>query len=321
MTTAREFITFALKEAGVLGVGQTALAEDIIDGMFLLSNMIAQWQERRWMVPALVRVNMIGDNSESNTIGPGGYIQIQRPVDIKGGYVVQLNTGQNPVSLPLRKIFAFEDYIRIAVKALSSLPTHFFYDAAFPVGNLYVWPKCTDQYQCSFLVERQLAFTGLLNGDIVGGAGYVNGTYLDVDLTGSDTGSGATANIEVTGNTVTAVTIIEPGNNYVEGNTLTASAADLGGAGAGFTYTVTELNDGLDYEFKLPKAYNEAIHYNLAARCISAWQVTNPSPTTGALAKVSLNTIKKANTQVPQMVMPPALRKSRGFNLWNPDGY
>ena len=321
MSTAREFITLALKEAGVLGVGQTALPEDINDGMTLLSRMIAQWQKRRWMVPALMQVSLIGDGQEVRTIGPGGDIDIQRPVDIKGGYVIQLNTGQTPVSLPLRKIFSYEDYIRIAVKRLPSLPTHFFYDGSWVLGNIRLWPIPSSLYQCFFLVEKQLAFTGIAEGEITAaGAAYTNGVYPDVPLTGGS-GSGATAAITVAGNAITEVIIANPGLDYVVGNTLSAAAANIGGTGAGFVFTITELDNNLDYEFELPAEYDEAIHYNLAVRFISAWQVEKPSPQTGVLAKVCLNTIKKANTQIPTLRMPPGLRKTRGFNLFNPDGY
>lgn len=320
MTTARDIISLALKEAGVLGVGQTALAEDINDSFTYFSRMIAQWQKRRWIVPALVDISMIGNNQRSNTIGPGGYWNIQRPVDVKGGYVIQLNTGQTPVSLGLKKIFSFEDYIRIAVKELNSLPDHFFYDGQFPLGNVYIWPIPSSIYNVHLLVEVQLAFTGIANGTIVGGAAYTDGTYLDVALTGGR-GEDARANITIAGGAVTDVTILEPGRNYVVTDVLSAAQADIGGTGAGFTYTITELNKNLDYEFELPEEYEEAMHYNLAVRLISAYQVTNPSPQTGVLAKISLNTIKRANSQIPGLRMPRGLRKTGGFNLWNPDGY
>ncbi len=320
MTTARDIITLALKEATVLGVGQTPLAEDINDSFTLLKNMLAQWQKRRWMVPALVDISNPGNDQRSNTIGPGGYWNIQRPVDVKGGYVVQLNTGQTPVSLPLIKIFSYEEYIRITVKNLNSLPDHFFYDGAFPLANVFIWPIPSSIYECHLLVERQLAFTGIVDGTIVGGTGYVDATYLDVPLTGGR-GTGATANITVSGNAVTELAIIDHGKNYVITDVLSASNTDLGGAGSGFTYTITELDDNLDYEFDLPDEYQEAIHYNLAIRLISAYAVENPSPQTGVLAKVALNTIKKANSQIPTMVMPRGLRRVGGFSLWNPDGY
>lgn len=322
MSTAREICEAALKEAGILGVGQTALAEDINDSFKALTRMIAQWQKRRWIVPALTEITGLGNNQKSNTIGPGGYYDVQRPVDVKGGYLVQQNTGSTPISLQLRKIFSYEDYIRISVKELNSLGGYFFYDGNWPKGNIFIWPVISEQYEAHFLIERQLAFTGVADGDITAGSGYTTGTYTDVPLIGSDTGEDALATIVIASGQVTDVVITRPGRNYVLTNTLTADSDDIGGTGTGFVYTVTELNADLDYEFELPEEYEEAIHYNLAVRLISQYQVSNPSPQTGVLAKIALKTLKVANTQVPKLVMPPNLRGRRwGFNLYNPDGY
>lgn len=320
MTTARDIITDALKEATILGVGQTALAEDINDGMKTLRRMLAQWQKRRWMVPALVDIDMPGNAQKSNTIGPGGYWDVQRPADIKGGYFLQLNTGQIPVSFPLQKIFSYEDYILITLKDLSTWPSVFFYDGAWPLGNVFVWPVPSSVYEIHLLVEKQIGFTGVADGTIVAGAGYVNAVYANVPLTGG-TGTGATANITVAGGVVTNVEIANPGQDYVVGNILSASNANLGGAGAGFSYTITELDANLDYEFNLPEEYEEAILYNLAIRFISAYAVQNPSPQTGVLAKVALNTIKRTNSQIPTLRMPPTLRRRKAFSLYNPSGY
>src|ERR1700732_2417857 len=76
-------------------------------------------------------------------------------------------------------------------------------------------------------------FIGLL-GSITGGSGYINGTYGGVPLTGGN-GSNATANITVSGGSVTQVAILNPGVTYVVGNVLSASAANLGGSGSGFS--------------------------------------------------------------------------------------
>ena len=43
--TARDFVTLALKEAGVLGVGQTPLPEDINDCFVLLNRMLSSVAE------------------------------------------------------------------------------------------------------------------------------------------------------------------------------------------------------------------------------------------------------------------------------------
>lgn len=323
MTTARDVITLSLKEAGILGVGQTALAEDINDGFTLLKNMLAQWQKRRWIVPALMDLSMPGNGQKSNTIGPGGYWDVPRPNDIKGAYFIQLNTQSSPISFQLRKIFSYEDYIRIPLKELSTFSGAFFYDGDWPLGNVFIYPIPSSLYEVHLLVERQLVFTGIQEGSITTpGAGYVNAVYSSVPLTGGS-GSGAKADITIASTVVTNVQIVDQGKNYVVGNVLSADNDDLGGTGAGFTYTITSLNNNVDYEFELPEEYEEALHYNLAVRFISMYQVQNPSPQTGVLAKLALNTIKKANSQIPTLVMPRTLRTGRGnrgwgYNLYDP---
>jgi len=98
---------------------------------------------------------------------------------------------------------------------------------------------------------NQFTFTGraLTLNTLVGGSGYVNATYTAVPLTGGS-GSGAKATIVVSGGAVTSVTLTSYGNNYVIGNTLSASNTNLGGAGSGFsikvatitTFTANDLN-------------------------------------------------------------------------------
>ena len=53
LPTAGSIINLALKMAGVLGVGQTASAEDSNDALTLLNQMLAQWQRQRWLVYSL----------------------------------------------------------------------------------------------------------------------------------------------------------------------------------------------------------------------------------------------------------------------------
>jgi hypothetical protein len=74
-----------------------------------------------------------------------------------------------------------------------------------------------------------------------GGTGYGNGAYAGVALTGG-TGTGATANITVIGNSVIAAVVVNPGKNYSSGDILSASAASLGGTGSGFTSLVVSTN-------------------------------------------------------------------------------
>lgn len=75
-------------------------------------------------------------------------------------------------------------------------------------------------------------------GAITGGSNYVDGNYFDVPLA-NGSGSGALANIVVSGNTVTSVTVANGGAYYTVNNSLTA---DLG-SGSGFSVLVATVGN------------------------------------------------------------------------------
>ena len=92
---------------------------------------------------------------------------------------------------------------------------------------------------------NQFTFNGLVLtlNTLVGGTTYTNGTYTNVTLTGGS-GSGAKATIVVSSTTVTTVTLTMPGNGYAVGDTLSATAATIGGTGSGFSIKVATINNG-----------------------------------------------------------------------------
>jgi hypothetical protein len=92
---------------------------------------------------------------------------------------------------------------------------------------------------------NQFTFTGiaLTLNTLVGGSLYTNGTYTNVTLTGGS-GTGAKATIVVSGAAVTSVTLTAGGNGYVVGNTLSATAASIGGTGSGFSIKVATIDSG-----------------------------------------------------------------------------
>jgi len=72
---------------------------------------------------------------------------------------------------------------------------------------------------------------------------YVPGTYENVSLTGGS-GSGATATITVNSSgVVSSASLTDGGQFYVAGNTLSATASSLGGAGSGLVITVTGISN------------------------------------------------------------------------------
>lgn len=75
-------------------------------------------------------------------------------------------------------------------------------------------------------------------GVITGGSNYIDGEYINV-LLANGSGSGARANIVVSGNTVTSVTVENGGAYYTVGDSLTA---DLG-TGSGFSVLVATVGN------------------------------------------------------------------------------
>lgn len=81
-----------------------------------------------------------------------------------------------------------------------------------------------------------------------GGTGYTNGNYPNynpgmpgIPLQGG-TGTGAAAILQVSGGAVTYCIVYASGYGYTVGDVLTASAANLGGSGSGFSLTVTAVS-------------------------------------------------------------------------------
>lgn len=98
--------------------------------------------------------------------------------------------------------------------------------------------------------EATFSTPGLAGGilaltSLVGGAGYASGQsspYNLVPLTGG-AGTGALATIQVTNGIVTACNVSQfsQGSGYAVNNVLSASNANLGGTGAGFSVTVKTI--------------------------------------------------------------------------------
>lgn len=329
MTTARDFCELALKTAGVLGVGQSALDEDINDTFRYLNMMLSQWQKRRWLVPSLYEIATIGNNQKSNLIGPGQFWNAPRPDKVQAAYFVQLTGADqdNPVSFPLRPIWSWEDYARITLKEMNSWPQYFFYDGQFPYGNVYIWPIPSSQYEIHLILKSPIGFTVQLEaGEIQdGGVNYTDGLYTAVPLVNiSGFGSGATADITVSGGEITVVNVTDEasGNGYVVNELLTVDAADVGGTGTGFIFKVTEVTDTLDAEFNMPPEYEEAILYNLVLRLLPAYKLPFDA-SIARIAKGSLSTLRQANIQIPTLRMPRALQNTRSnnFYIFNADAY
>jgi hypothetical protein len=79
--------------------------------------------------------------AQSYTVGTGGDFNVARPDRLEAAFVRQLiPSGQNQIDFPLQILQAREDYNRIALKTMGTLPQVIFYDSAYPLGVIYPWP-------------------------------------------------------------------------------------------------------------------------------------------------------------------------------------
>ena len=90
------------------------------------------------------------------------------------------------------------------------------------------------------IVQGQI--TTLNTASFSGGSLYTNGIYQNIPLTGGS-GSGAYADIVVSGGAVTSVTLRFGGNFYVVGDTLSAATTTIGSSGSGFSIDVTATSN------------------------------------------------------------------------------
>ena len=142
MPTGTDICSAALLRAGVTGVGNPPSADQISRALALLNDMLALWSSKRWLNYAEIDHTLTVTGAQSYTIGPAGNINVTaRPDRIEWGFVRLLNSGASmPVDIPLAQIMSYEDYSRVTLKRLETLPAWFFYDSQFPLGRIYPLP-------------------------------------------------------------------------------------------------------------------------------------------------------------------------------------
>jgi len=147
----QDAISYAMRVAGILGVGQTALAQDTADAQTALQLMLQQWRQKRWLVFRLdFDIVPLVVGKQSYTVGPaatpnpdfvtdGNY----RPANIQSCFLRQnVGSGPNsfPIDFPIRILGSRQEYDRISLKFLQSWPATIYYDPTIPNATLYIWP-------------------------------------------------------------------------------------------------------------------------------------------------------------------------------------
>lgn len=173
-STFGDIVESALRNTGIIGLGQTASSEDMNQGCAALNDMIAQWQQRRYLVYRLVEQSVPCNGAEAYSIGPGGDISVlERPAAINAAFARQvINASPNRIDYPLSILPSRETYSQIAMKQLQSFPEWCWYDADTPLGMLYVYPIITNQFELHVIFRQQLQTAQALTDEITLPAEY-----------------------------------------------------------------------------------------------------------------------------------------------------
>lgn len=136
IATCGDLIAACLRTSGVLGTGQVASAEDANNGLDLLREVLAQWQQDPGLAWVLTEYAV-------TATGAASYPLPDRPRRIASAFVRLLAPIPPPagqMDYPLTVIPSREVYNEIALKQLTTFPAGIWLDQTYPLPSVYVWP-------------------------------------------------------------------------------------------------------------------------------------------------------------------------------------
>ncbi len=175
-----DVIMASLRKSGIIGLGQTPAGDDTLDAQSDLSDMLAEWNTKTWLVWDKIDVSVVADGrSKPYTIGPGttgptvaADIPVTvRPDRIEQSYIRILGGGgaggNLPVDQPLDWIPSAESYADIALKTLVAYPKNWYYQPETPNGNIffYPWPQAS-LYEMHVIIKNAFPLVLPLNTDL-----------------------------------------------------------------------------------------------------------------------------------------------------------
>lgn len=139
-----QLLANALQDAGIVGVDED-IEQPVLNRAFRQVNWIlAEWARKRWLVYRIQDYSFVSTGAMTYSVGKGAVIDINpRPDRLEYAFLRFLQTsnpGNLAVDLPIDIIQSHEDYSRITVKNVGTLPWRIFYDPVWPVGLLFPWP-------------------------------------------------------------------------------------------------------------------------------------------------------------------------------------
>ncbi len=138
--TALDIITSSLRMIGVLAAGESPSANEAVDALTVLNDLLDNWGTQKLLMPNSVRETFpLYAGTEAYTIGYLGTMNTLRPQKIEKA-IIQITDGDQVLELPM-KILNQDEYAGIILKEVeSTYPQYLYNDNAFPLANINIWP-------------------------------------------------------------------------------------------------------------------------------------------------------------------------------------
>lgn len=158
---ASDLCANAMKLIGAMQPGDPIPPQDAADVLTRLNSLLSSWNTERLACFVDVTLNKTYvAGQDTYTVGAGGDLNGQRPDTIEWAWVRQL-TSSPPQDVPQAVLSEYE-FDRIAQKLVTgTYPSCVWYEPAFPLGKLHVWPVATNTNYQQFIRFKQFLSAGL----------------------------------------------------------------------------------------------------------------------------------------------------------------
>lgn len=152
-TTAIDLITRAMRLAKILASGETPTAEEAVDALATLNDVLENWGTEPLSVWGTANdvVATVGGQA-TYTIGPGGNFNLDRPQSIDDAYITYQGVDFKVA------VVGQQEFNAIALKAQQSvIPQWLLYVTEFPLGLVTLWPVPQQAVTLTLTTPRLLA--------------------------------------------------------------------------------------------------------------------------------------------------------------------
>lgn len=128
----------AMRKTGAVASGETPTTDEQTDGLAIANQLLDSWNaERPLMYDVKRTTHTLIASTNPHTIGTGGNFDTDRPVKIEDAGIIQ--SGETTES-PIYVAKTMAEYAAILDKASTGTPDFLYYEPAFALGKIHLYP-------------------------------------------------------------------------------------------------------------------------------------------------------------------------------------